>query len=292
MIDMDYLRQWLGRESIEQDVASAAPIDGLAALLDHDRSHWHQGEVPPLGHWLYFLPRARQSDISPDGHPNRGGWMPPVPLPRRMWASGSIVFHAPIMIGERIERRSTVAAIDAKKGASGDLIFVTLEHRISNADGQLCIAEKQHIVYRGAAATAASPASTASEPILADPEALSRTIRPDPVMLFRYSALTFNAHRIHYDRDYARTEECYPGLVVHGPLSATLLADHFLRETPGSGIATLDFRAERPLFDDAPMTLNLRRDNGKDRLWTAGPDGHPAMKVGITPQYARNDQGE
>lgn len=271
MIDLEYLRSWTGRESTETDIAAKAPLDGLAALLDHDLPPWRTGEVPPLGHWLYFLPHSRQSRIGADGHPQRGGVMPPVPLPRRMWAAGAVTFHAPIGIGDKMTRRSVVSDVSAKKGASGDLVFVTVLHDIRDSAGALCIEERQDIVYRGESAPAPPPPPR--EPPA--PPVVTRLVQPDPVLLFRFSALTFNSHRIHYDRDYARDVEGYPGLIVHGPLSATLLVDHFLRGTPQADVAAFSFRAIRPLFDTEPVSLHV--DPETDSLWSAGPDHHPAM---------------
>lgn len=279
MIDLEYLGQWIGKETVMHDVAAAAPIAGLAALLDHDQSPWRAGEVPPLGHWLYFLPHVRQSEISIDGHPNRGDQLPPVSLPRRMWAGGALNFHRPLPVGEPILRRSIIRDVTAKTGKSGNLVFVALDHHICDASGALCIEERQDIVYRDVAKPGTEPASVTArqgeQPIT--PAAHSRSLMADPVLLFRFSALTFNAHRIHYDRDYARSKEGYPGLVLHGPLAATLLVDLFLRQNPGADVAQFEFRAKRPLFDNAPISLNLDPiDNGAS-LWTAGPDRGAAM---------------
>jgi 3-methylfumaryl-CoA hydratase len=267
-VDIEHLKSWIGREERAVDQASAAPLAGLAALLDHEAQA--PGEVPPLGHWLYFLPHARQSAIDVDGHPKRGGFLPPVPLPRRMWVAGEIVFHAPIRIGASIERVSTVADVTAKTGSSGDMVFVTVRHAI-RCDGVLVIEERQDLVYRGDGSAAAPP------PVEARVAEATSTVTPDPVALFRYSALTLNGHRIHYDRGYARDVEGYPGLVVHGPYAATLLMDHFLCETPGARVKRFAFRARRPLFDTAPFSLNLKRTERGAEVWTADAAGQPAM---------------
>lgn len=276
MIELDLLKQWIGRQERVSDRAAAAPIAGLSALLDHDGAHWPAGHVPPLGHWLYFLPRARQSLIASDGHPRRGDFLPPVPLPRRMWAGGKLVFHAPIALEAPIERLSTVTDVAAKSGSTGEMVFVTVVHRIMSG-GVLLIEERQDIVYRGDAET---PARSAPTPEIRPSQAM-RTIEPDPAMLFRYSALTFNAHRIHYDRDYARDVEHYPGLVVQGPFCATLLLDHYLRETPGANMTEFAFRARRPLFDTAPFHLHLERTETGADLWTADHSGQPAMTASV-----------
>lgn len=277
---MEDYSDWVGRSETRHDVATAAPLVGLAALLDHDATP--PVTVPPLGHWLYFLPDARQSAIDADGHPRRdeGGLLPPVPLPRRMWAGGRVEFLAPVAVGAALTRVTTIAAIRAKRGASGDLLFVTLQHDIA-ADGVPAIREEQDIVYRSAATLA--PASTAPSIVTAEgdqePAEAIRDIVPDPVLLFRYSALTFNAHRIHYDRDYARHVEGYDGLVVHGPLIATLLVDHARREISGLTPQHFGFRAEAPLFDTSAFELCLAHSDRKLRLWAKDPSGRTAMRA-------------
>ena len=248
---MDDYSKWVGRSETRTDIAAPAPLAGLAALLDHDISPWTPGTVPPLGHWLYFLPDARQSAIGGDGHPRRDGHglLPPTPLPRRMWAGSRVEFLSPIAVGAALTRVTTIAAIRPKRGASGELLFVTLRHDIA-ADDAPAIREEQDIVFREAATGPATPPPPAV-PAAPEPTDAVRTLSPDPVLLFRYSALTFNAHRIHYDRDYARDVEGYAGLVVHGPLIATLLMDHALRE--GFSPRRFAFRAEAPLIDGARL---------------------------------------
>lgn len=273
---MEDFSAWIGRSETRHDVAAAAPLVGLAALLDHDPAA--PATVPPLGHWLYFLPDARQSAIGDDGHPRRddASFLPPVPLPRRMWAGGRVDFLAPIAVGAALVRTTTIDTIAAKRGATGDLLFVTLRHDIS-ADGVAAVREEQDLVYR-AAATAPPPpagfAETQSEPA----DAIRRVV-PDPVLLFRYSALTFNAHRIHYDRDYARDVEGYAGLVVHGPLIATLLVDFARRETPERSPRHFRFRAEAPLTDTAPFDLCMARQDDRLRLWSRHPGGRRTMQA-------------
>ena len=272
-MDIDRLRGWIGGTEALDDIAAAAPLAGLAALLDHETPPWREGEVPPLGHWLYFLPRARQSEIDIDGHPRRGGFLPPIDLPRRMFASAAITFHAPIAIGAKIERVSTILDVTEKRGSSGRLVFVKLRHEIS-ANGTLALSEEQDIVYREAA-KAVAPLSKPEGS--SRPSEHSRRIVPDPTQLFRFSALTFNAHRIHYDRDYARDVEFYPGLVVQGPYIALLLMDHLLRHDPAARLHTFRFRAKSPLFDTAPFDLCLaRKDDGYD-LWAVDAGGREAM---------------
>ncbi|HKX87762.1 MAG TPA: MaoC family dehydratase N-terminal domain-containing protein [Sphingopyxis sp.] len=280
---MDDYSAWVGRSETREDVATAAPLAGLAALLDHQVSPWTPGAVPPLGHWLYFLPTARQSAIGEDGHPRRDahGLLPPVPLPRRMWAGSRIEFLAPIPIGSTLTRVTTIDAIKPKRGASGDLLFVTLRHDIA-AGGVAAIREEQDIVFREPAPAAPVPAAVPA-PVEREPADAVRTVHPDPVLLFRYSALTFNAHRIHYDRDYAQDVEGYAGLVVHGPLIATLLIDHALRAAPDIAPRHFSFRAEAPLIDGAPFDLCLAREGEGARLWSCDATGRTTMRADLAP---------
>jgi 3-methylfumaryl-CoA hydratase len=276
---MDDYSAWVGRSETRHDIATAAPLAGLAALLDHDAAPGASATVPPLGHWLYFLPDARQSAIGEDGHPRRddAGLLPPVPLPRRMWAGGRVDFLAPIPVGAALTRVTTIAAIAPKRGASGDLLFVTLRHEIT-ADGVAAIREEQDLVYR---APAAGPALSFPPPPMPEPADAVRRVAPDPVLLFRYSALTFNAHRIHYDRDYARNAEGYAGLVVQGPLIATLLIDHALRSIPGIAPRHFRFRAKAPLTDGAPFDLCLAREGSGARLWARDAEGRTTMRADV-----------
>ncbi len=264
-MDAAAYKAWIGRSETLSDVVAAAPIAGLAALLDYPSPPWLAGEAPPLSHWFNFVPQARQSDIDLDGHPKRGGFLPPIDLPRRMWAGSRLSFHAPIRIGDKVERCSTILDVTPKSGASGALVFLKLHHEIS-AGGTLAITEEQDIVYREAPKPGTSALAPAEPKIRAS--AFTRSVTPDPVQLFRYSALTFNGHRIHYDRDYAR-EEGYPGLVVHGPLIATLLMDHFLRHKPGARVTKFDIRLQAPLFDTAPFDLCLAETAECIDLWSA-----------------------
>lgn len=238
-------QDWVGRSETRRDVLSPAPLSGLAALLDADGEPWLSAP-PPLAHWLYFLPAARQSDIDVDGHPRRGGFLPPIDLPRRMWAGGRLTFHAPLRVGADMEQVSTIKAITSKTGASGDMVFVTVAHEV-RADGVVAVNEEQDIVYRAAGGVVANGAIEPREP------EYSRDFLPSETLLFRFSALTFNAHRIHYDRRYARDAEGYPGLVVQGPLIATLLMHHALSAI--GAVRAFSFRAKAPLFDGSTATL-------------------------------------
>jgi len=231
--------------------------------------------VAPLWHWLYFLETHRQSELSPDGHAKLGGFLPPVPLPRRMWAGGRFEFHRPLRVGETVTRISRIADVQEKKGRSGTLIFVVVRHEIGNTEG-IALTEEQDLVYRAHA----KPGDPASAPQTAPAGALwERVVQPDDVLLFRYSALTFNGHRIHYDRRYATETEGYPGLVVHGPLIATLLLDLLRRHMPEADVARFEFRAVSPLFDTSSFTLcgKLESDGKTISLWATDATGGLAM---------------
>lgn len=271
-----HLAGWIGRSETRTDVIHAAPVAALAALLDHDDAIPQAGDaMPPLAHWLYFLPVHRQSKLGPDGHAARGEFLPPVPLPRRMWAGSRIAFLRSLIVGEEIRCLSRIAAVNVKQGRSGPLVFVTVRHEIGNATG-LAVTDEHDIVYRGESGAAAAPPVPAPAG-----EAWSRVVHPDPVLLFRYSAVTFNGHRIHYDHPYATRVEGYPGLVVHGPLVATLLVDLLRRNRPGVDLATFSFRAMRPLFDTAPFTVCGLPDEAtrSAKLWTRDARGDLTMEA-------------
>lgn len=269
---------WVGRSDVSADRITEAPLRLLQATLDYENASALPAQLPPLWHWLYFLPCERQLNIGLDGHPRRGGFLPPITLPRRMWAGGRLQFLRPLAVGAAIERRSTIQSIKTKSGRSGQLIFVTVLHEISAAQG-VAIREEQDIVYRDAPPPAVEGAPAPQPAAAPAGEQYSRTITPDPVLLMRYSALTFNGHRIHYDRPYAMQEEGYPGLVVHGPLIATLLMDELRRMHPGKTIGTFEFKAVSPLFDTAPFTVNGKLEGNAAHLWARGPQGQLAMQA-------------
>ena len=278
-IDMHHLSGWIGRTARREELVAPFPSRALAATLDRaDESYEAGTPLPPLWHWLHFLPVFPLSQAGYDGHEALGGFLPPVPLPRRMWAGGALRFPAPMRIGRRLVRTSTVEDIRHKRGRSGDLVFVTVRHRVHDGDIP-GIDETHDIVYR---APAEQSAAGKPPPAAAADSAWSREIRPDPVLLFRYSALTFNGHRIHYDRDFARGEG-YAGLVVHGPLLATLLLDLLRRERPGARVTAFSFRARAPVVDTAPFTLHGEPE-GTDgaRLWVRRGDGALAMEATAT----------
>lgn len=265
-LDIDHLREWIGKTETLGDMVTPVPMAALAATLDLDAP----GEIlPPLWHWLYFLPVHRQSELGSDGHPRRGGFLPPVPLPRRMWAGGRLEFHHPLHIGDSISRTSRIQDVQFKEGRTGPLVFVLVRHEILSPRG-LALTEEHDIVYRGHSAQTAATSKT----IAPEDAVWERVIRPDDVLLFRYSALTFNGHRIHYDRRYATEVEGYPGLVVHGPLIATLLAG--LVPQP---MKRFEFRAVSPLFDTAAFRVcgKPEADGQTIRLWARDGAGATAM---------------
>lgn len=274
------LQSWQGRSEQVEDEISTAPLLGLSATLDHDMSSLaNLTRVPPLGHWLYFLPRQPQREIGSDGHAKRGGFLPPVPLPRRMWAGGQLHWDTsnPLRVGDRVHRTSTIESIQHKSGRSGDLVFVQVKHQIGNERG-IAITELHDIVYR----PLAQPSDPTPQPILADTDASwDRDITPDPVLLFRYSALTFNGHRIHYDRSYVTNVEGYPGLVVHGPLIATLLLDLIQRNMPTATVKSFVFKAVRPTFDLNSFRVNgrIEQDGQTVSLWANDHEGFLTMKA-------------
>jgi 3-methylfumaryl-CoA hydratase len=277
-VDIEELRRWVGHTETRSDVITLAPVAALSATLDRDDPAPKAGDaLPPLWHWLYFLPMYRRSEIGPDGHPLRGGFLPPVPLPRRMWAGSRLSFARPLRLGESVTRHSIVSEVNLKQGRSGPLVFVVARHTVSNAQGE-AIGEEHDIVYRDFPPAHPGAGDAAPQPKAAPADhAWIREIRPDDVLLFRYSALTFNGHRIHYDRRYVTEVEGYPGLVVHGPLIATLLMDLLRRSLPTVTVASFAFRAVQPLFDLAPFFVCGQQDGNTVRLWAKDSDGALAM---------------
>ena len=279
-LDIEHLRTWIGQTEVTHDVAGSAPVRAMSATLDRDDPQPQSGDVlPACWHWLYFLPTHRQSELAADGHAKRGGFLPPVPLPRRMWAGSRLEFVAPLRVGQRIVRTSRIDDVRMKEGRTGALVFVKVRHEVAG-DDQLAIRETHDIVYRDMPA----PGEPAPAGVLAPAEAaFTRRIVPDEVLLFRYSALTFNGHRIHYDRRYVTEVEGYPGLIVHGPLIATMLLDLVRRERPDARVTGFSFKAMKPIFDIAPFDVCGRFEGDKEaKLWARTPEGHVAMEAEAT----------
>jgi 3-methylfumaryl-CoA hydratase len=277
------LTAWIGRSETVSDTIGATPVKALTATLDHPAATVADGTaLPPLWHWLYFLPMHRQSEIGPDGHAKRGGFLPPVPLPRRMWAGSQFEFRSPIRVGDRVDRMSTIDGVTTKPGRSGKLVFVKVRHELRcNGATEPALVEFHDIVYR----EAKQPTDVEPPPQKAGTDApWQREIVPDDVLLFRYSALTFNGHRIHYDRKYATEVEGYPGLIVHGPLIATLLMDLLRRQAPQADVASFRFKAVRPTFDLHPFRVNGQpaADGQSVKLWAEDHEGWLTMDAEAT----------
>jgi len=272
--DIARLRSWIGREEIVEEVIGPMPVRMLAATLDHDDPAPRKGDpIPPLSHWTQFIPTHRQSDLAEDGHARRGPFMPPVPLPRRMFAGGRTQFLQPLRVGEVARRTGRVTDLVTKQGRSGRLVFASVRQEIENRGG-LALIEEQDIVYREPPQAAAQATQAVEAPQRAAEH--SREYLPDDAMLFRYSALIFNAHRIHYDRRYATEVEHYPGLVVHGQLVATCLADLAVREW-GRPLASFSFRALQPLFDGSPFLVAGAQNGEALDLWACDAAGRVTM---------------
>jgi 3-methylfumaryl-CoA hydratase len=274
--DIDHLRQWIGRSTQASDIVTAQLVKGLRATLFMEIGDPRPGDAAPWTvHWCLAQPVYPMSELSPDGHPTRGGFLPPVPLPRRMWAGGELEFFDALRVGDETTRTSRIADVTMKTGSTGVLCFVSVDHLVTTPRGT-ALRERQDIVYRDiSSAPAAAPAKPAPPP----PAAKHReTHMADPVLLFRYSALTFNGHRIHYDRDYVTKVEGYPGLIVHGPLQAALLIELAAKLRGGKPPATFVYRGLQPLFDGSEFSVNASDISTGLDLWTANAKGEPTMR--------------
>jgi 3-methylfumaryl-CoA hydratase len=273
-MDLDHLKSWIGRTEARSDLLTPSLAEAFDATLDEEPRAYESGDGAPLGiHWCLGNPAVRASGLGRDGHPKREGFMPPVPLPRRMWAAGALTFHAPLIVGRNVTRQTTIASLDLKKGRTGPLWFLELDH-LYMQEGLTCVTERQTLVYR----EDPKPGEGAPERVAQDAEGepLALTITPDPVLLFRYSALTFNGHRIHYDQDYARKVEGYPDLVVHGPLIATLLLRVAAEAGQGRRIEHFSFRGLSPSFVGRPLRLVVMPD-GQELTAKAVSEGRISM---------------
>ena len=270
---------WVGRRTVAEDGIALSTARAAASLFDRVDLELGVGTpLPALWHWFYFLPTAPQSRLSRDGHPERGGFMPPIALPRRVFAGARARFHGPLRIGVPARRQSEILDVTLKSGRSGELAFVTVAHRIEQ-EGELCIDEERDIVYKEEGDPVPAPTTVEPEPVEAG--MWERRVVPDPRLLFRFSALTFNAHRIHYDRPYAVDVEGYPGLVVHGPLTAMLLGELVRSHDPRPATA-FSFRGRRPLFDLAPFRLLGRPGQSGVELEARGPDDRAALTASLS----------
>jgi 3-methylfumaryl-CoA hydratase len=271
-LDLDHLRQWIGRSQEASDIVTAHLVMGLRATLFQDVGEPRAGDAAPFTvHWCLAQPVFPMSMLGPDGHPARGGFLPPVPLPRRMWAGGELEFLDPLRVGDEARRTSRIADVNLKSGSTGALCFVSVEHIVTTSRG-IAIRERQDIVYRemgGAPAKAPPPPPVAKH---------RETHVSDPVLLFRYSALTFNGHRIHYDRDYVTKVEGYPGLIFHGPLQAAFIVELAAKLHGGQAPKKLSYRGVQPLFEGSEFSVNADENGAGLELWTANAAGQPTMK--------------
>ena len=277
-LDSDHLSRWIGNKETLEETISAVPLLRMAATLDREPREIVVGdEVPALWHWVYFLAPTRASELGRDGHAALGHFMPSVPLPRRMWAGGKFKFIKPLRVGDQARKESTIRNITVKQGRTGKLCFVEVEHCIFVGE-ELRLSETHNIVYRDM--------KQPGEDNILPPEApqspeWTREVVPNSTLLFRYSALTFNGHRIHYDLDFCRHQEGYPGLVFHGPLTATLLLELALQNNPGRSLKSYEFKALSPLFDNIPFSLNGKKDGTKAEMWAANADNRLAMSASV-----------
>jgi len=274
--DLDHLRQWIGRSTQASDVVTAQLTKGLRATLFMEIGEPRHGDAAPFTiHWCLGQPVYPMSELGPDGHPTRGGFLPPVPLPRRMWAGGELEFFEPLRVGDEVTRTSRIADVTMKTGSTGVLCFVSVDHLITTSRGA-ALRERQDIVYRDM--SAAQPSAPA-KPVTPPPAATHReTHMADPVLLFRYSALTFNGHRIHYDRDYVTKVEGYPGLVFHGPMQAAFLVEFAAKLHGGTAPKKFVYRGVQPLFEGSEFSVNADETSANMGLWTANYEGQPTMK--------------
>ncbi|MEM9277624.1 MAG: MaoC family dehydratase N-terminal domain-containing protein [Pseudomonadota bacterium] len=266
------IKSWIGKEQVRTGIIDHRQAELMAVTLGCDVPE-PGSALPSLWHWLWFNDALTASKLGRDGHPQKGGFIPPVALPRRMWAGGKVEFVSPVMIGTECTKRSVVKDINEKSGRSGALCIVTIEHQIL-CGSRLCIREEQNLVYRE---DPKPDAPKGAAPIPPENPAVTRTIIPDPVLMFRYSALTFNGHRVHYDADYAREVEGYKGLVFHAPLTATMLMQLAEEIADGRPVRNYSYRATSPLFCNDEIRFCGREEDGRLVVWAQTPQGGQAM---------------
>jgi len=273
--DLEKLKEWIGQRESDVDYVTVPAVHRLAATLDRNDPLPRIGDPLPVGWHSILFPRVvRHSQIGPDGHPKRGDFLPPIPLPRRMFAGKRITFHAGLRVGDEVRRESVIQEVAIKQGRSGTMVFVTVQTDISSARG-LAVTEEQDLVYREAAV----PGAPATPPQPAPGRAVwSRTLTPDTVMLFRYSALTFNGHRIHYDQPYVTKSEGYPDLVMNGGLT-TLLVLELARTHASTALRYLSSRNVRALFVNRAITFGGEPspDNRTAKMWALDDQGALAL---------------
>jgi 3-methylfumaryl-CoA hydratase len=273
-LDLDHLLQWIGRSTEASDIVTAQLVKGLRATLFQDVGEPGTGDAAPFTvHWCLAQPVFPMAMLGPDGHPTRGGFLPPVPLPRRMWAGGELEFLDPLRVGDEAKRTSKISDVTMKTGSTGTLCFVSVEHVVTTPRG-IAVRERHDIVYRDIGGAPAAPKAPPPPPVAKHRE----THVSDPVLLFRYSALTFNGHRIHYDRDYVTKVEGYPGLIFHGPLQAAFIVELAAKLHGGTPPAKFVYRGVQPLFEGGEFSVNANDNAGSVELWIANAEGQPTMK--------------
>jgi len=275
-LDIDHLRQWIGRSHQAADIVTAQLVKGLRATLFLEIGEPKPGDAAPFTvHWCLAPQVYPMSELGPDGHPTRGGFLPPVPLPRRMWAGGELEFFDALRVGDEVTRTSRISDVTMKTGSTGTLCFVSVDHLLTTPRG-MAIRERHDIVYRD---IPTAPAPAPAKPAPAPPVAKHRESHmADPVLLFRYSALTFNGHRIHYDRDYVTKVEGYPGLIFHGPMQAAFIVELTAKLHGGAAPKKLDYRGLQPLFEGSEFSVNANDTPAGMELWIANSAGQPTMK--------------
>ena len=280
-LDRDALKGHVGRKQTATDVLHAGPVNLLRLALGRPEPELHDGDaLPPAWLALYFLPRFATAELRADGSPRDTGVIPPMPLPRRMFAGEHVRFHRPLAIGETVRRETTLADLSVKSGGTGTLVFATATSRVVGADGLVAVEDERRTVFREEVKAGERNQAPRREPA-PDDVPWRRQVTPDPVLLFRYSALTFNSHRIHYDRAWAMDVEGYPGLVVHGPLTTTLLVDFARDSNPGRRLVGYATQARAPLFDTAPFELRGRPTGRGCECWAVTPEGTIAMSCEV-----------
>jgi 3-methylfumaryl-CoA hydratase len=274
-LDLDHLRQWIGRTTEATDIVTAQLVKGLRATLFQEIGEPKTGDAAPFTvHWCLAQPVFPMAQLGPDGHPTRGGFLPPVPLPRRMWAGGELEFFDALRVGDEPKRLSRITDVSLKSGSTGTLCFVSVQHDVTTPRG-LAIRERQDIVYREMTSTSAALAKAPPPPPVAKHR---ESHMADPVLLFRYSALTFNGHRIHYDRDYVTKVEGYSGLIFHGPLQAAFIVELAAKLHGGKPPKKFVYRGVQPLFEGSEFSVNANENGEGLELWTANSEGQPTMK--------------
>lgn len=270
-MDLETYKAWLGKSEEQTQTVDAWPIRGLLAVLDDPALPRRGDPAPLLSQWLYFGPTVPHSLIAEDGHPKRGGFLPPIALPRRMWASSDIVFKRAMTVGEAVRKTARIADISLKEGGTGPLVFVKVANSYATEAGESLLEETQTLVYRDQPKPdePAPPAKAAPSDA-----AWSERVETDEAMLFRYSAVTFNAHRIHYDRPYTTGVEGYPGILVQGQLTATLMLRGLLRAHPDRTIGAFSFRGVKPIFCGERFHVEgVANEAGHVDLWARDEEG-------------------